>query len=98
MKGNNNSTAGTGAFGGIDRLAFLLAIGPFAVITGLGSVVDILPEISTSLCAMGLAVSGFFLLYAVQSPIVSSLSPRRSSGRTPNVQLSYIKGAGDAYE
>jgi predicted MFS family arabinose efflux permease len=79
MKGNDNSTAGAGAFGGIDRLAFLLALGPFAVITGLGSVVDVLPEISTSLCATGLAVSVFFLVYAVQSPIISSLSPRRSS-------------------
>jgi hypothetical protein len=69
MKGNDNSTAGTGAFGGIDRLAFLPALDPFAVIAGLGSAFDVLPEISTSLC-----------------------------GRTENASLSYIKGAGDAYE
>jgi hypothetical protein len=94
MKGNDNSTAGTGAFGGIDRLAFLLALGPFAVITGLGSVVDVLPEISTSLRAMGLAVSVFFLLYAVQSPIVSSLSPRRSSGYDPKCPALLYQGRG----
>jgi hypothetical protein len=61
MKGNDSSIAGTGGFGGIHRLAFLLALGPLAVITGLGSVVDVLPEIPTSLCAMGLSVPMFVL-------------------------------------
>jgi hypothetical protein len=94
MKENDNSTAGTGAFGGMGRLALLLALGPFAVITGLGSVVDALPEISTSLCAMGLVASMFFLVYAVQSPIFSSLSPRRSSREDPKCPALLHQGRG----
>ena len=73
-------TAGEGIFGGIDRRAFLLALGTFAIGTDAFIIAGVLPEISTSLSssvgATGLVVSVFSLAYALGSPIVSSLSAR----------------------
>jgi predicted MFS family arabinose efflux permease len=77
---NDSSTAGDGLFGGIDRRAFLLALGTFAIGTDAFIIAGVLPEISTSLSssvgATGLVVSVFSLAYAVGSPVVSSLSAR----------------------
>jgi predicted MFS family arabinose efflux permease len=73
-------TAGEGIFGGIDRRAFLLALGTFAIGTDAFIIAGVLPEISTSLSssvgATGLVVSVFSIAYAIGSPIVSSLSAR----------------------
>jgi predicted MFS family arabinose efflux permease len=77
---NDSSTAADGVFGGIDRRAFLLALGTFAIGTDAFIIAGVLPEISTSLSssvgATGLVVSVFSLAYAVGSPVVSSLSAR----------------------
>jgi predicted MFS family arabinose efflux permease len=78
MTPSDNSVAGEGLFGGIDRRAFLLALGTFAIGTDAFIIAGVLPEISTSLSsslgATGLVVSVFSLAYAVGSPVVSSLS------------------------
>jgi predicted MFS family arabinose efflux permease len=80
MSGSDTSAAGEGVFGGIDRRAFLLALGTFAIGTDAFIIAGVLPEISTSLSsslgATGLVVSVFSLAYAVGSPVVSSLSIR----------------------
>jgi predicted MFS family arabinose efflux permease len=78
MIGSGSSAAGGGIFSGIDRRAFLLALGTFAIGTDAFIIAGVLPEISTSLSsslgATGLVVSVFSLAYAVGSPVVSSLS------------------------
>jgi predicted MFS family arabinose efflux permease len=78
MTRSDSSAAGEGIFGGIDRRAFLLALGTFAIGTDAFIIAGVLPEISTSLSsslgATGLVVSVFSLAYAVGSPVVSSLS------------------------
>jgi predicted MFS family arabinose efflux permease len=80
MNNNDRPTAGEGIFGGIDRRAFLLALGTFAIGTDAFIIAGVLPEISTSLStsvgATGLVVSVFSLAYALGSPVVSSLSAR----------------------
>jgi predicted MFS family arabinose efflux permease len=85
VTGSASSTAGEGTYGGIDRRAFLLALGTFAIGTDAFIIAGVLPEISTSLSsslgATGLVVSVFSLAYAVGSPVVSSFSAgwRRST-------------------
>ena len=78
MARSDGSAASRGIFGGIDRRAFLLALGTFAIGTDAFIIAGVLPEISTSLSsslgATGLVVSVFSLAYAVGSPVVSSLS------------------------
>jgi predicted MFS family arabinose efflux permease len=73
-------TAGEGIFSGIDRRAFLLALGTFAIGTDAFIIAGVLPEISSSLSssvgATGLVVSVFSMAYAFGSPVVSSLSAR----------------------
>jgi MFS transporter, DHA1 family, inner membrane transport protein len=63
---------------GIDRRAFMLALGTFAIGTDACIIAEILPEIaedlSTSIGRAGLVVSVFSVSYAVGSPIVSALS------------------------
>jgi predicted MFS family arabinose efflux permease len=80
MTRSDSSAADEGIFGGIDRRAFLLALGTFAIGTDAFIIAGVLPEISTSLSsslgATGLVVSVFSLAYAVGSPVVSSLSIR----------------------
>jgi MFS transporter, DHA1 family, inner membrane transport protein len=80
VSGNDGSAACGGAFVGIDRRAFLLALGTFAVGTDAFIIAGVLPEISTSvsssLGATGLVVSVFSVAYAFGSPVVSSLSAR----------------------
>jgi MFS transporter, DHA1 family, inner membrane transport protein len=80
VSGNDGSAARGGAFVGIDRRAFLLALGTFAVGTDAFIIAGVLPEISTSLSsslgAAGLVVSVFSVSYAFGSPVVSSLSAR----------------------
>src|SRR6202046_2714895 len=80
MSGSGSSAAGEGIFSDIDRRAFLLALGTFAIGTDAFIIAGVLPEISTSLSsslgATGLVVSVFSLAYAVGSPVVSSLSIR----------------------
>jgi predicted MFS family arabinose efflux permease len=85
MNSNGNSAVGEGTYGGVDRRAFLLALGTFAIGTDAFIIAGVLPDISTSLSssvgATGLVVSIFSLAYAVGSPVVSSLSAgwRRST-------------------
>jgi predicted MFS family arabinose efflux permease len=78
MARSDGSAASEGFYGGIDRRAFLLALGTFAIGTDAFIIAGVLPEISTSLSsslgATGLVVSVFSLAYAVGSPVVSSLS------------------------
>jgi predicted MFS family arabinose efflux permease len=78
MARSDGSAASEGIYGGIDRRAFLLALGTFAIGTDAFIIAGVLPEISTSLSsslgATGLVVSVFSLAYAVGSPVVSSLS------------------------
>jgi predicted MFS family arabinose efflux permease len=78
MARNDSSAASEGIYGGIDRRAFLLALGTFAIGTDAFIIAGVLPEISTSLSsslgATGLVVSVFSLAYAVGSPVVSSFS------------------------
>ena len=73
-------TAGEGIFSGIDRRAFLLALGTFAIGTDAFIIAGVLPEISSSLSssvgATGLVVSVFSVAYAFGSPVVSSVSAR----------------------
>jgi DHA1 family inner membrane transport protein len=80
MSGIDSSIADEGTFAGIDRRAFLLALGTFAIGTDAFIIAGILPEISASLStsvgATGLVVSVFSLAYAVGSPIVASFSAR----------------------
>src|ERR1700733_5309658 len=80
MSGSGSSAAGEGIFSDIDRRAFLLALGTFAIGTDAFIIAGVLPEISTSLSssvgATGLVVSVFSLAYAFGSPLVSSLSAR----------------------
>jgi MFS transporter, DHA1 family, inner membrane transport protein len=80
MNGSDTSAADEGILGGIDRTAFLLALGTFAIGTDAFIIAGVLPEISTSLSssvgATGLVVSVFSLAYAAGSPIVSFLSAR----------------------
>jgi MFS transporter, DHA1 family, inner membrane transport protein len=77
---NDSVTASEGILGGIDRRAFLLALGTFAIGTDAFIIAGVLPEIATSLSsslgAAGLVVSVFSLAYAVGSPVISSLSAR----------------------
>jgi predicted MFS family arabinose efflux permease len=85
MNGSDTSAADEGILGGIDRRAFLLALGTFAIGTDAFIIAGVLPEIATSLSsslgAAGLVVSVFSLAYAVGSPIISSLGAgwRRST-------------------
>jgi MFS transporter, DHA1 family, inner membrane transport protein len=78
MARSDGSAASEGIYGGLDRRAFLLALGTFAIGTDAFIIAGVLPEISTSLSsslgATGLVVSVFSLAYAVGSPVVSSLS------------------------
>jgi len=78
MARSDGSAASEGIHGGIDRRAFLLALGTFAIGTDAFIIAGVLPEISASLSsslgATGLVVSVFSLAYAVGSPVVSSLS------------------------
>src|SRR3984885_12964566 len=80
VNGSDSSTAGKEIFGGIDRRAFLLALGTFAIGTDAFIIAGVLPEISDSLSssvgATGLVVSVFSIAYAFGSPVVSSLSAR----------------------
>ena len=85
MTDDHAVTASEGLLGGIDRRAFLLALGTFAIGTDAFIIAGVLPEIATSLSsslgAAGLVVSVFSLAYAVGSPVISSLSAgwRRST-------------------
>jgi predicted MFS family arabinose efflux permease len=69
----------------IDRRAFMLALGTFAIGTDAFIIAGILPEISqalsTSIGKAGLVVSVFSLSYALGSPVVSALTAhwRRST-------------------
>jgi len=78
MARSDGSAASEGIYAGIDRRAFLLALGTFAIGTDAFIIAGVLPEISASLSsslgATGLVVSVFSLAYAVGSPVVSSLS------------------------
>ena len=63
MSGIDRSIGDEGAFAGIDRRAFLLALGTFAIGTDAFIIAGILPEVSASLStsvgATGLVVSVF---------------------------------------
>jgi predicted MFS family arabinose efflux permease len=80
VSGDDGSAACDRGFVGIDRRAFLLALGTFAVGTDAFIIAGVLPEFSTSLSssvgATGLVVSVFSIAYAFGSPVVSSLSAR----------------------
>jgi MFS transporter, DHA1 family, inner membrane transport protein len=62
----------------VDRRAFILALGTFAVGTDAFVIAGILPEmahdLSTPVANTGLVVSVFAISYALSSPIVSALS------------------------
>jgi predicted MFS family arabinose efflux permease len=80
VSGSDGSAVCDGAVVSIDRRAFLLALGTFAVGTDAFIIAGVLPEISTSLSssvgAAGLVVSVFSIAYAIGSPVVSSLGAR----------------------